>query len=145
MIARSLASLLLLTLLLGGCESGTEPALDVPEGLAVTLNDVMVARVTDGVVEGGIHLHFGEYSGLFIVDVLNGRGEPMTLDADHYLEAAVGDLGLVGFVQDTPGAFAGEFDIYDEGATTITFRLMREGSAVPEWASPPVELVVVAC
>lgn len=144
MIARLLLVLTLLPLL-GGCESGTEPPVDVPEGLAVTLNDVMVARVTGSTVEGGIHVHFGEYSGLFIVDILNGRGEPMALDADHYLEATVGDLGLVTFLQTTPGAFQGEFEMYGEGQTTLVFRLMREGGTAPEWTSPPLELVVIAC
>lgn len=144
MISRFLP-LLLLFALLGGCESGTEPPVDIAEGLAVTLNDVVVARVTGATVEGGIHVHFGEYSGLFIVDILNGRGEPMPLEPDHYLEATVGDLGLVTFLQSTPGAFRGEFEMYGEGETTLVFRLMREGSSAPEWTSPPLELVVIAC
>lgn len=144
MIAR-LCLLAVLVLLPGGCESSTEPVADVPAGLSVTLNDVIVARVTGETVEGGIHVHFGEYSGLFVVDILNGRGQPMTPDADHYLEVAVGDLGLVSFVPSAQGAFRGEFEMYGEGETTLTFRLMREGSAVPEWTSPPLDLVVVAC
>lgn len=146
MMARSRwLPMLLLPLLLGGCESGTEPPVDVPEGLAVTLNDVVVARVAGATVEGGIHVHFGEYSGLFLIEILNGRGEPLPLEPDHYLEATVEDLGLVTFLPSTPGAFRGEFEMYGEGETTLVFRLMREGSAVPEWTSPPLELVVIAC
>lgn len=144
MISR-VAALLLVIPLLTGCESGTEPPADVPEGLAVTLNDVVVARVLGGTVEGAIHVHFGEYSGLFRVDILNGRGEPMPLDADHRLQATVGDIGLVTFVQSPPGAFRGEFEMFGEGETTITFRLVREGSPGAEWASPPLDLIVIAC
>lgn len=144
MMSRVVPTLLALTLL-AGCESGTEPPMNVPEGLAVTLNDVIVARVLDGTVEGAIHVHFGEYSGLFLVDILNGRGEPMSLDADHRLEATVGDLGLVTFLPTSPGAFQGEFEMFGEGETTITFRLVREGSSQAEWTSPPLELVVIAC
>lgn len=128
------------------CESTTEPPLDVPEGVALTLNGTVVARAVGGVIEGGVHVHVGEYSGVFVVSVLNGRGEPMPLDADHYLEATVGDLALATFVQPTPGAFQGEFEMYgEEGESTIVFRLMRTGSTVAEWTSPAIELVVTAC
>ncbi|MEQ9569403.1 MAG: hypothetical protein RLN75_04375 [Longimicrobiales bacterium] len=144
MTARLFALLFALSLL-AACESGTEPPVDVPEGLALTRNDVIVARVMDGTVEGAIHVHLGEYSGLFIVDILNGRGEPMPLEPDHRLEATVGHIGLVTFVQHTPGAFRGEFEMFGEGETTITFRLVRDGSGAAEWSSPPLDLIVLAC
>ena len=67
------AGLLLISPL--GCESSTEPPVDIPEGVAVTLNGTVVARVMSGVNEGGVHVHVGEYSGVFVVSVLNGRGE----------------------------------------------------------------------
>ncbi len=129
-----------------GCESTTEPASDEPEGVSVTLNGTIVARAVNGVTEGEVHVHVGEYSGVFVVSILDGAGRPLMLEPDHYLEVSVGDLGLAAFVQPTPGAFEGEIEMYGlEGESTLTFRLMRTGAAVPEWTSPPIDLVVVAC
>ncbi len=143
--ARVLVAGLLLIVPLG-CESSTEPPIDIPEGVAVTLNGTVVARVMAGVTEGGVHVHVGEYSGVFVVSVLNGRGDVMPLESDHYLEASVGDLALATFVQPTPGAFRGEIEMYGvEGESTLTFRLMRTGSNTPEWTSPPIALHVTAC
>lgn len=139
-------ALLAATVVLGACSSSsTEPSADVPDGLSVTLNDVVVARVLGSSVEGGIHIHFGEYSGLFEIDILNGRGEAMAVNGDLRLEASVADIGLATFVQATPGAFEGEFEMFGDGTTTITFRLVRAGSGVVEWTSPPMELLVIAC
>jgi hypothetical protein len=139
-------ALLLGAVPLAGCGSGsTEPPADDPDGLQVTLNGVVVARAAGASVEGEIHVHFGEYSGLFVVDILDRDGRTLALDADHRLEATVGDIGLATFVQATPGAFRGEFEMFGEGETTITFRLVRQGSATPEWTSPPVDLLVIGC
>ena len=143
--ARLLIAGLLLSVPLG-CESSTEPPVDIPEGVAVTLNGTVVARVMGAVNEGSVHVHVGEYSGVFVVSILNGRGDAMPLDADHYLEATVGDLALATFVQPTAGAFRGEIEMYGlEGESTLTFRLMRTGSSTAEWTSPPIPLVVTAC
>lgn len=143
---RTLSPVLMFVAVLAGCESTTEPPSDVPEGVAVSLNGTIVARAVNSVTEGSVHVHLGEYSGVFVVSILDGAGNAMSLDADHYLDVSVGDLGLAAFIQPSPGAFQGEIEMFGlDGVSTLTFRLMRTGSSVPEWTSPSIELVVIAC
>ena len=146
--ARQVRLFVVALLVLGAqaCESATEAPVAIPEGVAVTLNGTVVARAMDGVSEGEVHVHLGEYSGVFVVSVLNGRGDLMPLEADHYLEAAVEDFALATFVQPFSGAFRGEIEMFgEEGHSTLVFRLMRTGSSVPEWTSPPIAFVVSGC
>lgn len=141
---RRLASVVGATLLLG-CGSSTDPGSNLPGGLSISLNGTVVVQGTEGAVDGAIHLHLDEYSGLFVVEVLNERGRALDPDPELRLEAVIADGTKAAWRPPSEGSLRGEFDAFAEGSTTIVFQVSRQGSSTPEWTSPPVPLVIVAC
>lgn len=142
---RRAAALAAPLLLLLACDSSTDPGSDLPGGLSISLNGTVVVQGTGTAVDGAIHLHLDEYSGLFVVEVLNERGRALDPDPGLRLEAVIADATKAAWLPPSEGALRGEFEVLAEGATTIVFRVLRPGSSTPEWTSPPVPLVIVAC
>jgi hypothetical protein len=129
-----------------GCSDSTDPGHGhaEPAGLTISAGGVTLVTVDGQTVTGQIDAPLGGETGHLTVTFRDDDGDPITLDADYYLEVESANETVADFSQDTPGEFAGHAEGIAVGQTTLTFRLMHGvvGSGHADYVSPAVPVEV---
>lgn len=120
----------MITLALGLAACGDDPAgleeeHTEPEGVGLVVGGVTVASFDGESWTGELELDAGEESAHIEVRFLDHDGEPITLDADYYLDVEVGEESVATFEQDAEAGFGGHVQGTSAGETEIVFRLMH--------------------
>ncbi|MEX2467087.1 MAG: hypothetical protein WD995_09255 [Gemmatimonadota bacterium] len=115
---------------LGACSDdpvGLDDHEEAVEGVELVLNGAVIASY-DGdsrTWTGEIDVPVGTETAHITVRFIDHDGDPVTLDADMYLEVDITDETIAEFEQDTPGEFGGQVHGMGVGETDAVFKLMH--------------------
>ncbi len=120
---------------------------DDVDGLVLTLNGAELSRY-DGDTRTWstpVSIEVGEETDHIDVEFVAEDGDVIPLEADTYLEVAVGDDSIAEFEQDTPGEFGGHIHGETAGSTVMEFRLMHGevGSGHSDFSTADLVVTVV--
>ena len=143
MVRSKFAIVLLSAAVLAACD---DPMMVEEHGDPVSVELVLSGAVIasyDGATmtwTGEMDVDVGTETAHIAVRFLDEDGDPITFDADFYLEVDVEDESIAEFEQDTPGEFGGHLHGVAVGETDVSFSLMHGavGSGHADFTTQPV-------